>query len=93
MNTVYEQQLEFLHTDLTAAFQEDLAQAIVEWKNEGDQLIIMGDWNEVIVNGNLTDWMKTFGLSEAIMDIHGPNPLQRLREEQMQLTASLLARL
>ena len=74
MNTVYEQQLEYLHTDPTSAFWEDLAKAIVQWQNEGDQLILMGDWNEVIVNGNLTKWMNTFGLSEAITDMHGHNP-------------------
>ena len=71
---MYAQQLEFLHTDPTAAFWEDLARAIVEWQNEGDQLIMMGDWNEIITNGNLTEWMETFGLSEAITDVHGPNP-------------------
>ena len=73
-NTVYAQQLEFLHKDPTASFWEDLAREIEEWQNKGDQLIIMGDWNEVIINGNLTEWMTTFGLSEAITDIHGPNP-------------------
>ena len=74
MNTVYEQQLEYLHTDPTAVFWEDLAQAIVKWQNEGDQLIFKGDWNETVVNGNLTEWMKTFGLSEAITGLHGCNP-------------------
>ena len=74
MNTVYEQQLEYLHMDPTAAFWEDLAKAIVHWQNKGDQLILMGDWNEVIVSGNLTKWMNTFGLSEAITNMHGRNP-------------------
>ena len=74
MNTVYEQQLEFLKTNPTAAFWEDLAKAIVQLQNEGDQLIIMGDWNEVVVNGNLTEWMNTFGLREGITSLHGPDP-------------------
>ena len=74
MNTVYEQQLEFLKTDPTAKFWEDLAQSIVAWQNEGNQLVLMGDWNEEIVNSNLTEWMNTFGLSEAITGLHGPDP-------------------
>ena len=74
MNTVYEQQLEFLKTDPTAKFWEDLAQSIVGWQNDGNQLVLMGDWNEAIVNGNLTEWMSTFGLSEAVTGIHGSNP-------------------
>ena len=74
MNTVYEQQLEYLKKDPTAAFWEDLAHTIVKWQNEGNQLVIMGDWNEAIVNGNLTEWMNTFGLTEAITGIHGSDP-------------------
>ena len=74
MNTVYEQQLQHLHRNPTAAFWEDLARDIVKWQSEGNQLVLMGDWNEDIVNGNLTEWMSTFGLKEAVTGIHGSNP-------------------
>ena len=74
MNTVYEQQLEYLKTNPTAAFWEDLAREIVKWQNAGEQLILMGDWNEAVVKSNLAGWMDTFGLTESITQLHGMDP-------------------
>ena len=73
-NTVYEQHLDVLKTDPIQAFWDDLAKAIVTWQCAGEQLVLMGDWNESIAKGNLTKWMKIFGLTEAITKIHGDYP-------------------
>ena len=74
LNTVYEQQLAHLKTNPIRAFWSDLARSIALWQSKGEQLIIMGDWNEDIVGDNLTVWMRTFGLQEAITSMHGKQP-------------------
>ena len=71
LNTVYEQQLAHLKVNPTKAFWNDLAHAIVAWQTAGEQLVIMGDWNEDVTGENLKSWMKTFGLTEAITSMHG----------------------
>ena len=48
VSTVYTQQLTHLGTDPIEAFYKDLGTVILKWQEEGDQLIIMGDWNEDI---------------------------------------------
>ena len=73
-NTVYEQHLEFLQTDPIKDFWNSLAKEIMEWQNKGEQLILMGDWNEDIAGTPLRNWMEIFGLQEAITDIHGNKP-------------------
>ena len=74
MSTVYTQQLTHLKQNPTTAFWNDLAQAIVDWQAAGEQLVIMGDWNEDIVGSTITNWMQVFGLKEAITARHGNQP-------------------
>ena len=74
LNTVYEQQLAHLKSNPIRAFWNDLAKAIVSWQVAGEQLVVMGDWNDDVVGENLTLWMNTFGLREAITSLHGKAP-------------------
>ena len=68
--TVYTQQLTHLGTDPIEAFYEDLGASILKWQENGEQLIIMGDWNEDIQSPNIRQWMNVFGLEEAITQQH-----------------------
>ena len=74
LNTVYEQQLSYFNHNPIQQFWNDLARAISSWQSSGEQLILMGDWNEEITGENLTLWMRTFGLTEAITSLHGQTP-------------------
>ena len=68
--TVYTQQLSHLCEDPVKIFYRDLARSILKWQDEGEQLILMGDWNEDIQSPNIQRWMSLFGLVEAVTEIH-----------------------
>ena len=69
-STVFSQQLSHLGKDPIPIFWKDLGEAILRWQEEGEQLIIMGDWNENIQGTMIKQWMGVFGLEEAITGIH-----------------------
>ena len=73
-STVYTQQLTQLKTDPIARFWDDLAKEIHTWQQKGEQLVIMGDWNEEVAGPNLKRWMGCFSLREAITDLHKTKP-------------------
>ena len=73
-NTVYAQQLSHWNENPIPIFWRDLAQAITKWQSEGNQLVLMGDWNEDVVGAPLTTWMTVFHLREAITSYHGQSP-------------------
>ena len=82
MNTgsqsVYQQQLRALTADgITTCprsqFWIDLAVEIEKWKDAGDQLVIMGDWNEPVTD--LKPWFDHLGLHNLHTDRHGDEDL------------------
>eukprot|EP00978_Attheya_sp_CCMP212_P044334 scaffold307017_cov63-Attheya_sp.AAC.1 len=40
----------------------DLGDSIKEWIAEGDQLLIMGDWNSDVRENDLTEFFKPHGM-------------------------------
>ena len=73
-HTVYAQQLRHLSKDPIAAFWNDLKESLQEWHDNGEQLIVCGDWNTSITGQHIKGYMSCFGLQEAITYIHGSNP-------------------
>ena len=73
-NTVYTQQLRILQEDPTMRFWKDLGNQILQWKANGEQLIISGDWNEKINSDNITQWMALFDLRELVTSLHDGDP-------------------
>ena len=69
-STVYSQQLSHLDKDPIQTFWKDLGESILKWQDDGEQLILMGDWNENVQGTMITQWMGVFGLEEAITGIH-----------------------
>ena len=72
--SAYFQQQEGLLLDgITACpreqFYNDLCKEITQWKANGEQLIIMGDWN--IKFQDVRRWMEEMGLKEIICENHG----------------------
>lgn len=55
------------------AFWEDLTEAIKQWITDGDQLVVMGDWNEDVRDVKRKH-LGPLGLTEPIVDKHGPAP-------------------
>ena len=69
-STVYSQHLAHLQSDPIASFWKDLGQEITEWQENGEQLVLMGDWNEDVQGNMIRQWMGVFGLEEAITGTH-----------------------
>ena len=67
-----------------------LAKAITQWQHAGEQLVVMGDWNEDITGRSLSRWMETFDLREAITTVHGTDPPQHITGGPMLLIVFLL---
>ena len=74
VSTVYAQHLTELQEDPTKRFWLDLGADILQWQADGEQLILAGDWNEDIQHKNIQDWMKLFGLKEAVTSLHPGRP-------------------
>ena len=55
------------------AIYEDLDKEIKRWLEQEEELIIMLDANEDVRKGSTANWMKKWGLREAIMTRHGKN--------------------
>jgi hypothetical protein len=56
------------------AIVEDLGQCIDKWRNSGDQIIVMGDFNEDVTNQRIQAWSTSLQLSNAISQLH---PIQQ----------------
>ena len=46
----------------------DLNTQIAKWVDQGEQLILVGDWNSEVSEG--IKWMETQGLANTIYDLH-----------------------
>ena len=69
--TVYAQQLRALSTDPLQAFWDDLETEIRDWREEGDHVILCGDWNRKVNGAFMTSFMMSLGLEEALHHVHG----------------------
>jgi hypothetical protein len=74
-STVFHQQARGLsnkgdHRNPIAALMEDLVQAISEWKESGDHIIIGMDANEDVRTGQVNTIFEDLGLREAMLDKH-----------------------
>lgn len=49
----------------------DLAASIYEWIDDGDQLLVMGDWNVDVREHTLTDFFAPHGMREVLLERHG----------------------
>ncbi len=49
----------------------DLATAIQEWQDEGDQIILLADMNDDISGSTIQEFCHTTNLVEAIHGLHG----------------------
>ena len=70
-HTVYSQHLKHLDKDPIRAFQTDIGQAISKWHQDGEQLIIMGDWNQETQSDEFQSWYSKLGLVDSILEKHG----------------------
>eukprot|EP00978_Attheya_sp_CCMP212_P041036 scaffold230432_cov59-Attheya_sp.AAC.1 len=51
----------------------DLGDSIKEWIAEGDQLLIMENWNSDVRENDLTEFFKPHGMREILLEKHGEN--------------------
>ena len=54
-------------------FLSDLATAILRWKDKGDSIIVMGDFNQDMGGEEISDWKERVGLYDAIGEIRHEN--------------------
>jgi len=55
------------------ALFEDLDKEIQLWREAGENIIIAGDFNGDVRSGDISKWMKQWGLRDSILTIHGSN--------------------
>ena len=72
-SSAYVQQLrwlakENLDREPREALMEDLKVDIEKWREKGDSIIIMGDFNEDIRSQGLVDWRESINLREVLLD-------------------------
>ena len=70
-NTVYSQQLKYLQKDPIQAFWDDLDREIHKWQLQGDQIVLMGDWNQETHSDEFRQWYDKLGLVDPILAKHG----------------------
>jgi hypothetical protein len=68
------------------AFWEDLTKEVKQLINGGDQVVLMGDWNEDVREVQRKH-LGPLGLVEPLVTKHGPVPTY-ISADQKQLTAS-----
>ena len=73
-HTVYAQHLRLSSKDPIKAFWDDLSKEIDKWRSAEEQLIICGDWNTDVTSDEVTSFMTSRGLQEAILHRHGTQP-------------------
>jgi hypothetical protein len=74
--STYQQQLKMLQEkDCDMCPREmllfDLHKDMTQWYNEGNTIIIMGDFNENVRDSNLQNYFLEFDMKEIILDRHG----------------------
>ena len=74
LHTVYAQHLRVLSKDPIASFWNDLRDDLAKWRDEGDHVIVCGDWNQAVTGEEITGFMSSCGLKEALTHIHGSAP-------------------
>ena len=71
LQTVYAQQLRMLGEDPIQSFWDDLETDICTWLDEGDHIVLCGDWNRKVNSNLLKSFVTSLGLKEAIHHVHG----------------------
>eukprot|EP00957_Ditylum_brightwellii_P122100 9312106-Ditylum_brightwellii.AAC.1 len=64
------------------ALVDDLKRHIQKWKEEGDQIIVMGDINEYINSSSVMAFFKHLDMSELISERHGGKGLATTRSNK-----------
>ena len=49
-------------------FLEDLYEEIFKWKNMGDGIVIMGDFNQDVRSSEIQEWKERLGLEDKLLD-------------------------
>ena len=62
-----------IRKDPISVFWEDLWQETEQWVQDGEQIIMAGDWNQDVRNESFKEKFSTFGLIPSITDRHGDN--------------------
>ena len=70
-NTVYSQQLQTLGRDPIACFWDDLEEEVKQCQHQGEQVILLGDWNTDANNKKFRKWKRRLGLIDPIQKRHG----------------------
>ena len=52
---------------------DDLHEEVVKWKEEGDSIIVMGDFNEDVRNDYCKQWRDNLGLKDVVLERLGEN--------------------
>eukprot|EP00957_Ditylum_brightwellii_P049612 3763361-Ditylum_brightwellii.AAC.1 len=63
---------------------DDLASNIRQWKEEHEQVILMGDVNKFIGSDEIQQWCESLGLRELITEKHGLGPATTRSNKSMQ---------
>ena len=72
--TVSAQHIAVLHEDPIERFFTDLSQAVRQWKDKGENIILGGDWNRSITGQFMKSFAQTCGLTEALTFKYGSDP-------------------
>ena len=70
-NTVYSQQLQTLGRDPIAGFWNDLEIEVRQCQQQGEQVILLGDWNTDANEKKFVEWKQRLGLVDPIKTRHG----------------------
>lgn len=75
-NTTHSQHQRYLdaHNDTRHprnAMLEDLESHITQYKNQGDQIVVLMDCNEDVRRARITTWLQRLELTDVIMSTHG----------------------
>ena len=54
-------------------FLQGLREEVLEWKAQGDSIVIMGDWNEDFQSENIIDWKDSVVMHDVILENIGEN--------------------
>ena len=70
-NTVYSQQLQTLGKDPITCFWSDLEKEVSRCQQQGEQVILAGDWNTDANDEKFKAWKRRLGLVDPIQKKHG----------------------
>jgi hypothetical protein len=79
--SAYQQQRQWLYskdidTCPRAALLSDLATSITEWQQEGDQILVISDFNEYVQGPKLLKFFSQFDMKELFFSKHSPVDLR-----------------